>query len=360
MAVKDYSTDPDMNVQISGINIAEGCAPSGINNAIRQMMADAKEESVAQTQTVTKQVTDLDSTLRTLITKELKKYLPLAGGTMTGPLNMAASINMREWVNINFGPNSHIFTKQDDGAFTIHGGSKWDSCAKMSFVGKDSSTDAGDLVLNGYRASDGWTTELRVDGSERVVKVNGNEVLTSAGGTMTGGITISAGENGMVRAGSTGRIVFMGGENWAGGNIILHGRDHASNPGLVVIQAPDGTNNSVLRLEAAGSALWRGSPILTLVASWKDGSNWYRKYSDGWIEQGGTMTKLYNETVTFHTAFATAGSINVLASVSSNYGSNDYIIRTHDWTVTSFKMTVSNGGGGTRGDAKFTWYACGY
>jgi hypothetical protein len=44
MPVKDYNADPDLNAQISGINIAEGCAPSGINNAIRQLMADVKEE----------------------------------------------------------------------------------------------------------------------------------------------------------------------------------------------------------------------------------------------------------------------------------------------------------------------------
>ena len=28
MAVKDYSTNPDENIAISGINIGEGCAPS--------------------------------------------------------------------------------------------------------------------------------------------------------------------------------------------------------------------------------------------------------------------------------------------------------------------------------------------
>ena len=42
MSVADYNTDPDSNTSISGINIAEGCPPSGINNAIRQMMADVK------------------------------------------------------------------------------------------------------------------------------------------------------------------------------------------------------------------------------------------------------------------------------------------------------------------------------
>ena len=40
MAVKDYKTNPDENTTISGINIAEGCAPSMINNAIRQAMSE--------------------------------------------------------------------------------------------------------------------------------------------------------------------------------------------------------------------------------------------------------------------------------------------------------------------------------
>ena len=44
MSVADYNTNPDNNLAISGINIAEGCPPSTINNAIRQLMADAKTE----------------------------------------------------------------------------------------------------------------------------------------------------------------------------------------------------------------------------------------------------------------------------------------------------------------------------
>lgn len=48
MGVKDYDLNPDNNTQINGINIAEGCPPSGINNAIRQLMADVKADSDAQ------------------------------------------------------------------------------------------------------------------------------------------------------------------------------------------------------------------------------------------------------------------------------------------------------------------------
>lgn len=51
MGVKDYSLNADDNTQINGINIAEGCPPSGINNAIRQLMADVKADSDDQNNT---------------------------------------------------------------------------------------------------------------------------------------------------------------------------------------------------------------------------------------------------------------------------------------------------------------------
>lgn len=40
MPISAYSTTPASNTSISGINIGEGCPPSNINDAIRQMMAD--------------------------------------------------------------------------------------------------------------------------------------------------------------------------------------------------------------------------------------------------------------------------------------------------------------------------------
>lgn len=43
LKISDFDIDPANNTDINSINIAEGCAPSGINNAIRQLMADLKE-----------------------------------------------------------------------------------------------------------------------------------------------------------------------------------------------------------------------------------------------------------------------------------------------------------------------------
>ena len=41
--ISEYSTTNSDNTDIEGINIAEGCAPSGINNAIRELMVHLKE-----------------------------------------------------------------------------------------------------------------------------------------------------------------------------------------------------------------------------------------------------------------------------------------------------------------------------
>lgn len=40
MGVADYSATPASNAAINGVNIAEGCAPGNVNDAIRQLMAD--------------------------------------------------------------------------------------------------------------------------------------------------------------------------------------------------------------------------------------------------------------------------------------------------------------------------------
>lgn len=41
--VSEYSSTAASNTDIGGIDIAEGCAPSGINNAIRELMAQVKD-----------------------------------------------------------------------------------------------------------------------------------------------------------------------------------------------------------------------------------------------------------------------------------------------------------------------------
>ena len=41
--ISEWSSTPANNTDVGGINVAEGCAPSGINNAIREIMAQVKD-----------------------------------------------------------------------------------------------------------------------------------------------------------------------------------------------------------------------------------------------------------------------------------------------------------------------------
>lgn len=64
MAVTDWSTTPASNTAISGIDISENCSPAGLNNAIRQIMADVKTFSATVPDATT--------------------YMPKAAGTFSG------------------------------------------------------------------------------------------------------------------------------------------------------------------------------------------------------------------------------------------------------------------------------------
>ena len=44
MAVSDWSTTASANTTLNGINIAEGCPPGNLNDAVRNIMADVRVE----------------------------------------------------------------------------------------------------------------------------------------------------------------------------------------------------------------------------------------------------------------------------------------------------------------------------
>ena len=93
-----------------------------------------------------------------------------------------------------------------------------------------------------------------------------------------------------------------------------------------------------------------------MTETWQSGTSWYRKYSDGWIEQGGVVSAASNSTVTtFHKPFKNTNYI-ILASprVDGNFWSVPACATPE--TSTSFR----HGAYGGSSTAKMTWYACGY
>ena len=282
MPIQDYSTDPDFNVQISGINIAEGCPPSGINNAIRQLMADVKEESEAKAEAITAAGEALEAFAETQAAKDeaqdaaiaeakssaeaakttADNALPKSGGTMTGAINL----------------NNNELTQVRD-------------------IELQGDTHGGYLDFHFAGATDDFTS--------RIIEES------------TGGLHLIAVTNG-VKVNNKHIVRSVNGV------------------------AADAAGNVAISVPA--------TPKAYITATGKSGNYWYRKYSDGWIEQGGVSS---STTITFPTAFSTTTYV-IVANDNFDAGSGDVTwswYNVHTKTTTSAKKDSVN---------TTSWYAAGY
>lgn len=287
--------------------------------------------------------------------KDAAQDAAIAGKLSTSGGTMSRSLYMDEWANINFSETASIYGT-DTGSFTVHGGSVWNKCAKTSWFGKDNPNDAGDWVSYGYDPTDGTMTELRIDASERTVKFNSRPILTSAGGTMGGKLTFSS-QRVIDSTNAGGLFIIAESEkdsNFTGALACfpVNHSDKTRNGGFQCV-ASDGTNRKSLIGHYEHGLKWDVNPVLTLVASWRDEHNWYRKYSDGWIEQGGKIDGGKNFgyfPVVLHTPFTTN---KYTALVAAHGGNWDYGYYLYDHSTTGFEIAGRQGG-------YYYWYACGY
>ena len=100
-----------------------------------------------------------------------------------------------------------------------------------------------------------------------------------------------------------------------------------------------------------------------LVDSWRSGANWWRKWSDGFIEQGGILsTNFYvrdygsaSNRLSFHTAFSSTdyyvGSVDNQTHASTSCigrSTSNATLQTTARASNSYRVT------------SILWYACGY
>ena len=95
-----------------------------------------------------------------------------------------------------------------------------------------------------------------------------------------------------------------------------------------------------------------------IVESWRsdDGSSWYRKYSDGWIEQGGVTPSVNADsyTVTLNTPFTAANyHVNFITTGTEKDGSFGHCVSARTNTTFTMYDYLMNG-------VPVLWYACGY
>lgn len=117
-------------------------------------------------------------------------------------------------------------------------------------------------------------------------------------------------------------------------------------------ELPDPSKNELWAVE---------TPVV--VETYKNGKDWYRIYSDGWIEQGGFVNNTTAlKTVTLLKPFL---DTNYTVLVTSYHTTGDQTLYHHhvdSFTTTNFKAAAygERGGATNTNGSPLIWYACGY
>ena len=145
---------------------------------------------------------------------------------------------------------------------------------------------------------------------------------------------------------TTGVSIHGSNSGWLdGATLLLRSSSYPDDQkgGFFLIAALSSSQNCELAGKPDGSLTWCGRNVLTgnsagltVVAESYSANSWYRKYSDGWIEQGGTVSgtaaniKGYSPTVTtnFPVAFSQTPTIATIEVFPGSLSSSSNTVRT--------------------------------
>lgn len=146
-----------------------------------------------------------------------------------------------------------------------------------------------------------------------------------------------------------------------GGIVSVRNVNDPINPGGICFytRVPEGGINTNHGMEFHNDGSLRiDSKKVVYVTDTKKSTDWYRKYSDGWIEQGGISAQAGDGSrniITFATPFSGTNYSVVVAQrggVEGNY-SNGFVVT--DITATSMTIVFRTGG-----NCQVMWHAFGY
>lgn len=148
-----------------------------------------------------------------------------------------------------------------------------------------------------------------------------------------------------------------------GARLYLCSLDDAEIQGDFILRClknEDGTDYIDLRGNKNGGLSWDNKPILCQVESAKSGTNWYIKYSNGLIMQGGTVNA-YDKSLTFPTAFSDTNYAFSMILIAPSYINTSYAIAAGKTTtgISDIRMGSANGTG-YNGGWSHSWIAIGY
>jgi len=232
--ISEYSSVASNNTDISGINIAEGCAPSGINNAIRELMAQLKDQQAG---------TDGDGFVVGGAFTSSGGAVFSSGTTFSGSVVMSSTVGISGVASLT-GSTNNIGTTTSS---TILSGSVTQTSGSVLYLDAAATTSAapplswsGDTNTGIYRpAAD--TLALVTGGSERF-RINSSGVLIIGSGEATTSVS-----------GNVLRAPSASGTNITGANFEINAGNGTGNGGSGTI---------ALKTAAAGSS---GSTANTLT-----------------------------------------------------------------------------------------------
>ena len=283
------------------------------------------------------------------------EILTVAGGKMTGGLVFTTSNAISQSGNSN--------------SLSIYGGNASTSSntygAYMTLYGMNTPNTSGYAQIVASKGSQSSTLDLTPSGS---MKWGGKEVVRRVNNTTPGpdgNITLDnnvinqiiGGQPVISVGGKTGRDISL--DEWSLKEEVLAAARKATAVSVGVVGATnadiEALRKAVTRVEAEIGDL--PNTITRVVSTWSNGNNWYRKWSDGWIEQGGrsaTQVSGYTYKVNFHTPFTTTRYSLIHMPIYSGVNTPDSITYGRDDSLTTTSATI-----GTLSSAVF-WYACGY
>ena len=97
------------------------------------------------------------------------------------------------------------------------------------------------------------------------------------------------------------------------------------------------------------------APEAYIIETWSSNTGWYRKWSNGWIEQGGRSAVGNHVTVTFPKAMSDSGYTALLGPIGFDNAAVSRSITNQ--TTTSLAIKVGYNDSLTR---ESYWYVCGY
>ena len=290
-------------------------------------------------------------------------------GTNSSTLDIKPTyMQYSNYLQFNNGAISQIRKSNNDSYLEITGGTNSTNSSYLVLYGGNASDDKGHFGLTAY---DGNSKHQLYGSAYGTLTWGGSVIHTDA--TYSGvsflkcNETLSYGWNGLQYFNKSMSVSEEPTQNVSPTADWYHiiRMNHANGNGYYVDLAACFHNDRLYtRRVASGSCATGWNEIPVLVYSWKSGTQWYRKYSDGWIEQGGQTPKTADAfiSVSFPIAF-TQDNPNVQLTRRFYYdndatGCQNRTTGVSSVTKTGFKC-YDNGWSGAGGSAG-VWSACGF